>query len=100
MSFQRITRGPMNGPVLFFLHGWPDSAELWENQLDYFSKNFFCIAITLPDFDGKTTSSYNYPRLVAKIVEEIKATGRQQVILVGHDWGAYIAYLKIGRAHV
>ena len=98
MKLERITRGSPNGPLLFFLHGWPDSAELWEKQIEYFSKTYYCVAITLPRFQGKIEPSYDFPELISKIIEEIKATGRTKVTLVGHDWGAYLAYL-IERSH-
>jgi hypothetical protein len=39
-----IEAGPVDGDILIFLHGYPDSTECWENQIRYFSSNYHVIA--------------------------------------------------------
>ena len=41
---QLLTRGQQGNPVMFFIHGWPDTGKLWLAQLEYFSKTHFCAA--------------------------------------------------------
>lgn len=98
-----MTRGDLGNPVMFFIHGWPDTGELWQPQLEYFSKTHFCVAVTLPAFADDDESSvtpnmgYDFPELVALLIAEIdqqaRASHRPAVVLIGHDWGAYLAYL-------
>lgn len=88
---------------MFFIHGWPDTAELWHAQLQYFSRTHFCVAVTLPGFANDNEASvnpamgYDFPELIALLIIEIdrqaRANRRTSVLLVGHDWGAYLAYL-------
>jgi pimeloyl-ACP methyl ester carboxylesterase len=102
LSFQ--SRGKPGNPLLFFIHGWPDTGALWKNQLDHFSRQYHCIAVTLPNFEGKMGDpwGYDFPELVDLITQTIQlglAQGHEaKVILVGHDWGAYLAYL-VERKH-
>ncbi len=98
-----LTRGQTGNPVMFFIHGWPDTSALWHAQMQYFSRTHFCVAVTLPGFapDNEVTVTptmgYDFPELVALLIIEIdrqaRANGRSSVVLVGHDWGAYLAYL-------
>jgi len=88
---------------MFFIHGWPDTGALWHAQMQYFSRTHFCVAVTLPGFsedDGSSVApsmGYDFPELVALLIIEIdrqlRANGQSSVVLVGHDWGAYLAYL-------
>ncbi len=100
---QLLTRGQKGNPVMFFIHGWPDTGELWPAQLQYFSRTHYCVAVTLPSFAEDNESSvappmgYDFPELVALLIIEIdrqaRANGQSAVVLVGHDWGAYLSYL-------
>ena len=36
--------GPRDGPVLIFLHGFPESHRTWCHQIAHFSGRFRCIA--------------------------------------------------------
>jgi pimeloyl-ACP methyl ester carboxylesterase len=101
LSLQYKISGPSQAPVLFFLHGWPDSLELWNKQMEYFSASYHCVAITLPRFEldesSRNQPSYDFPELLQLIVDKIEEvlikTGQKKIVLVGHDWGAYLTYL-------
>lgn len=95
MSLTYLETGSPGQPVLVFLHGWPDTAALWRKQLDHFGKHYHCIAFTLPHFDkpSKPFRSYDFSELVELIVKEIRVrVGNEKVVLIGHDWGAYLTY--------
>lgn len=91
-----IIEGNPDGPTLVFIHGWPDDASLWRNQVAHLSSRFRCAVLTLPNFGAQPVRAggFNFPDLVqilATTLLEIQPRGK--VTLVSHDWGAYIAYL-------
>jgi len=84
-------------PILFFIHGWPDTGELWKYQVDYFSTRFRCVCVTLPAFrPDDPAGPVDFPELADRIavtVEKVRGNSLQPVTLIGHDWGAYLTYL-------
>lgn len=93
---------------MFFIHGWPDSAALWSAQVRFFSRTHHCVAVTLPGYErgnegdneacveaGSVGHDFAELRelLIAEIEKLLKSSARSAVVLVGHDWGAYLSYL-------
>jgi len=84
-----------SGPrTLVMIHGWPDTAALWEPQVQAFAEECRCVRFTLPGFDRA------HPRRVYPI-EEIVATLHhivttvspgQPVTVLMHDWGCVFGY--------
>jgi len=80
-----------------FLHGWPDTSTLWDEVSgDLVNEGYRAI---LPDLRGcgrssKPTSTDQYAMhlLVSDVLAVIDAVGEQRVTLVGHDWGAALAW--------
>lgn len=89
-------------PLLFFIHGWPDNASLWRKQFAALSEQFYCVAVSLPNFGPKPEQAggYDFPALVDGLAATIKKCQQENapVMLVTHDWGAYLGYL-LERAH-
>ena len=83
--------------ILFFVHGWPDSGELWRPQVNHFSARYHCVAITLPQFGRNQIEIADFSALadaIYNLISQLKTLHNQpNVILVGHDWGAYLCYL-------
>eukprot|EP01065_Artemidia_motanka_P050702 TRINITY_DN8730_c0_g3_i1.p1 TRINITY_DN8730_c0_g3~~TRINITY_DN8730_c0_g3_i1.p1 ORF type:complete len:342 (+),score=115.12 TRINITY_DN8730_c0_g3_i1:54-1028(+) len=82
--------------VILFVHGWPDSGQLWTKLAgDMASQGFRCIVVTLPGFDGKSSVGWGMDfegvaDELAKVVEsEVKA---KRVTLFIHDWGCTFGY--------
>jgi len=89
-----VTAG--KGPLIIFLHGFPEFWYEWKHQLEDFGKDHLAVA---PDMRGynlsaKPTDVDQYQ--VKYIVEDIRALadhlGHKKFILVGHDWGGAIAW--------
>lgn len=86
-----------SGPVVLFLHGFPELWYTWRHQLlSLSSVGYRAIA---PDLRGygdtdapPSASSYSVLHIVADLVGLLDALGIDQVFLVGHDWGASIAW--------
>ncbi|KAJ4849295.1 hypothetical protein Tsubulata_021567 [Turnera subulata] len=85
------------GPVILFLHGFPELWYCWRHQLlSLSSLGYRCIA---PDLRGYGDSDapadptqYTALHIVGDVVGLLDALGIDQVFLVGHDWGAIIAW--------
>lgn len=85
------------GPVVLFIHGFPELWYSWRNQLLYLSsRGYRAIA---PDLRGygdtdapPSVTSYTALHLVGDLIGLLDKLGIHQVFLVGHDWGALIAW--------
>jgi pimeloyl-ACP methyl ester carboxylesterase len=85
------------GPLVVLLHGFPESWYSWRHQLDALAgAGFHAVApdqrgyggTTAPDAIGK----YTLLDLVGDVVGLIDALGAGKAIVVGHDWGAPVAW--------
>ena len=89
--------GPEDGPVILFLHGFPEFWYSWRRQIDYFARRGYLVAV--PDQRGYNLSdkpeaidSYREIELSNDVAGLIKQYGRKKVFLVGHDWGGLVAW--------
>lgn len=87
--------GPADAPVLVFIHGWPDDPSMWRQQLAVFSEKYCCVTVTLPNYGGTQSElgGLDFPEIVDRLHEVVLSVTGKEVILVTHDWGAYIGYL-------
>jgi len=91
-----LDEGPRDGPVLIFLHGFPDSHRTWRHQVARFSDRYRCI---VPDQRGYRGSSkpegvenYTPDKLIGDIFLLAAALDVGKFTIVGHDWGGAIAW--------
>ena len=89
--------GPADGPMLLFLHGFPEFWYAWRKQLSYFAKKGYLVVA--PDQRGYNLSdkpqeitAYKIDELAKDIVGLIDAYQRERIFLVGHDWGASVSW--------
>lgn len=90
-----VERG--EGPLLLFLHGFPEFWYEWNKQLAEFGRDFRAVA---PDLRGYNLSSkpdgiayYKIDFLLQDIRGLIQHLGYSKCILVGHDWGGFLAWM-------
>ena len=87
-----LASGPADGPLVIFVHGWPELSWSWRHQLSAFAAlGFRAIA---PDMRGYGRSSlyarnadYAQEHVVGDMLGLLQALGRTQAVWVGHDWG-------------
>ncbi|MBA4083242.1 MAG: alpha/beta hydrolase, partial [Erythrobacter sp.] len=99
-----VDEGPVDAPVLIFLHGFPESHRTWRHQIRHFSDRFRCIA---PDQRGYRGSSkpqaveaYAPANLIGDVFLLADALGIAHFTIVGHDWGGAIAWgVALGGQH-
>jgi len=73
--------------TLLFLHGWCINGTYWENQLNYFSKQYNTVAIDLPGF-GKSTAhrtNWTIEEYAKDINAFIDSLQLKNIILIGHS---------------
>jgi pimeloyl-ACP methyl ester carboxylesterase len=84
------------GPLIVFLHGFPEFWYSWRHQIPFFSKHF---KVVVPDMRGfgeterpTEIDQYRIEKLVTDIVELIHSLGQEKATIVGHDWGGIITW--------
>jgi pimeloyl-ACP methyl ester carboxylesterase len=87
-----IQDGPPERPVIVFVHGYPDTKELWMPAMAILAARFHLIAYDVRGFGGSSAPrgplAYGYEHLAGDLEAVIDAlAGGRPVHLVGHDWG-------------
>ena len=92
-----LAAGPLDGPLIVFVHGWPELAISWRHQLPTLAAlGFRAIA---PDMRGygrssvyRTHEAYAQQHIVADMLVLIDSLGRERAVWVGHDWGSPVVW--------
>jgi len=89
--------GPVDGPLVILLHGFPEYWETWHQQLPALVAAGY--RVWVPDQRGYNLSdkppgisSYTLPVLAADVMGLLDAAGRHQAHVIGHDWGAVVSW--------
>ncbi len=95
-----IECGPIDGPLMIFLHGWPELSLLWRAQMDAFSaEGWRCIAPDMRGYGGSSApaanDAYTNEQVVADMAELHDHFGGKPAIWVGHDWGSVVASVLV-----
>jgi len=94
-----LANGPVDGPLVIFVHGWPELSVSWRYQLHALgSLGFRAIAPDMrgygrsyiPDKHDGVSHENNVADLIG-LMDALRGPGSQAVI-VGHDWGTPIVY--------
>lgn len=101
LTFDVAVAGPDDGIPIVLLHGFPESAASWRpvtprlvaaglrviapNQRGY-----------SPDARPERVEDYRFDRLVGDVVGLLDSYGLESAHLVGHDWGAAVAWQVAG----
>ena len=94
-----VIEGP--GPEsIVFIHGWPDTARLWDLQVDALRRTHRCVRFTLPGFEPSPRhTAYSVDAVVDRIRQVVeRACPGERVTLVLHDWGCVYGY-RLARTH-
>lgn len=92
-----LAAGPSDGPLLIFVHGWPELSISWRHQLPVLGNlGFRCIA---PDMRGYGRSSvparhadYSQKEIVCDMIELLDGINRDKAVWIGHDWGSPVVW--------
>jgi pimeloyl-ACP methyl ester carboxylesterase len=91
------TAGPADGPLILLLHGFPELWFSWRLQLAPLAAAGYRVLV--PDLRGYGRSSrpaaidaYDNDALRGDVLALIDHAGAQQAAVIGHDWGASLAW--------
>ena len=86
-----------SGPLVILVHGWPESWYSWRHQIPVIAAAGY--HVIAPDMRGYGKSDkpaavedYDIRHTTADIVGLIDAMGQEKAIVIGHDWGAIVAW--------
>lgn len=84
------------GRLLLFLHGFPDHWLTWHAAMASFLKSYRVAAMDLRGFNLSDqplgADQYDLVSLVDDVAVAIAACGAKSAIIVGHDWGGWLAW--------
>lgn len=84
------------GPTVLLLHGFPDTVATWRQIAPALADaGFRAVAITMRGYEPQAQpadADYSIAALAGDVHRTIEAIGDAPVHLVGHDWGASIAF--------
>lgn len=86
-----------SGPLVLLCHGWPELSHSWRHQIPAIAAAGF--HVVAPDMRGfgrtsapESVASYSIFDLVGDMVALVAALGETKAIIIGHDWGAPVAW--------
>jgi pimeloyl-ACP methyl ester carboxylesterase len=92
-----IQAGPVEEPLVILLHGFPEFWRGWKKQTGPLADAGY--RVTVPDQRGynlsdvpKEVEAYRIEELALDVIGLLDVLDRQDCYLVGHDWGAAVAW--------
>jgi len=86
-----------DGPLVLLVHGFPESWFSWRHQIEALAAAGF--RVVAPDLRGygrsdapQAIDQYTILHLVGDMVGVLDAVGAPTAVIVGHDWGASVAW--------
>ena len=86
------------GALVVLCHGFPETWHCWRHQLPALAAaGFHAVAPDMRGY-GRTDApgdieSYTILHLVGDVVGLVEALGEERAVIVGHDWGAAVAWM-------
>src|SRR3954447_2792297 len=85
------------GPLVLLVHGFPESWYSFRNQLPALAAaGYRAVAIDVRGYGRSSKPAaidqYRMLQLVADNVGLVRALGEREAVIIGHDWGAPIAW--------
>lgn len=102
VTLHTVKAGPDDGPLVLLLHGFPEFWLGWRYQIKFLADAGYRVLV--PDQRGYNLSdkpegvaAYRLDELAADALGLIDAHAREDAFLVGHDWGAAVAWWVAAR---
>ena len=97
LTFSALSAGDgASGPTALCLHGFPDHMRSFRFQLTALAgAGYRAIAPTLRGYEPSSQpedGDYHIVRMAEDVVAQVDSLGDEPIHLIGHDWGAVIAY--------
>lgn len=87
-------------PLMLMVHGFPEAWFSWRHQMAAFRDEYEVVAIEMRGYGESSRpqgrAAYRLPSLVADVTavaqQLLEESGQEQLVLAGHDWGAYVCW--------
>lgn len=90
-----------SGPLVLFIHGFPDFWYSWRYQLPALADGYRVVAMDQRGFNlsgqPEGVDHYRAELLAADVAAVIKHLGAERATIVGHDWGGFVAWQVAAR---
>ena len=100
LAFSALAMG--DGPVVLCLHGFPDNAGSFRHQLPALAEaGYRAISLTLRGYEPgaiPADGDYTMETIATDILAATESLNTGPVHLIGHDWGAAVAYVATSAA--
>ncbi len=85
------------GRLVLLCHGWPELAHSWRHQLPALAEaGYRAVAPDMRGYGGsdapEDVQAYSLLHLAGDMVGLVAALGEREAVIVGHDWGATVAW--------
>jgi pimeloyl-ACP methyl ester carboxylesterase len=102
LTFNAVATGPDEGRPVLFLHGFPQNSYSWHHQLDAVAgAGYRGLAFDQrgysPHARPANVDDYRIGELVGDVLAVADQWGLDRFDLVGHDWGAMVAWVTAAR---
>jgi len=97
MTFDGLASGPDDGDLVLLLHGFPESAHEWVTVMPVLAEAGYRVVAYdqrgySPGARPDGVDAYHHTRLASDVLGVADALGAEHFHLVGHDWGALVAW--------
>ncbi len=96
-GIELFVREQGEGPLVVLCHGWPELSYSWRHQIPALAAAGY--RVVAPDMRGFGRSqapdhigAYTIFDTVGDVVGLVGALGERQAVIIGHDWGAPVAW--------
>ena len=101
LSFEGDIGGPDSGQTAVLLHGFPQNRQMWDRVAPRLeAADIRTIAYDQrgysPGARPEEVSAYDIRECVADLIAVLDALSVESAHVVGHDWGAYVAWHAAG----
>lgn len=104
LVFDLAEQGAPDGRPVVLLHGFPETHRCFDGLAARLAASTAPFRLLAPDQRGyspgarpEDPAEYTLPRLAADVLGILDASGIEQADLVGHDWGAMVAWYLAAR---
>jgi pimeloyl-ACP methyl ester carboxylesterase len=97
LRFNALSMGPADGELVLMLHGFPEFADAWLDIMGALaSARFHAVAVDQrgysPGARPSEVADYAIELLISDVAAFASALGSERFHVVGHDWGAMVAW--------
>jgi len=95
ISIHYVSQG--EGPLVVFCHGWPESWYSWRHQIPAIADaGYQAVALSMRGYGQSSApqdiNAYSINHLIGDVVAVVNSIGVDSAVVVGHDWGAPVAW--------